>query len=111
MKQYKSIYFFSNRMGIMGCLLGLAVFPATAVSLARCPTTAMIRGSVTVCQEWLERSVIAVLMAFTHSRMVAAHVSSNPRSSQSLSGISFSNILYVELWQRSLVVMTIRKNL
>lgn len=72
------IYFFSNRMGIMGCLLGLAVFPATAVSLAPCPRTAIIRGSVTVCQEWLERSVIAVLMAFTHSRMVAAHVSSNP---------------------------------
>lgn len=57
----------------MGCLLGLAAFPATAVSLARCLRTAIIRDSVTVCQEWLERSVIVVLMAFTRSRMVAAH--------------------------------------
>lgn len=57
----------------MACLLGLAAFPATAVSLARSPRTAIIRGSVTVYQEWLERSVIVVLMAFTHSRMVAAH--------------------------------------
>lgn len=62
----------------MGCLLGLAAFPATAASLAQCPRTAIIRGSVTVCQEWLERSVTVVLMAFMHSRMVAAHVSSNP---------------------------------
>lgn len=98
-------------MGIMGCLLGLAAFPATAVSLARCLRTAIIRGSVTVCQEWLERSVIAVLMAFTHSRMAAAHVSSKPQSFQSLSGISFSDILCVELSQRSVVLMMIQKNL
>lgn len=94
-------------MGIMACSLGLAVFPATAASLARCPRTVIIRGSVTVYQEWLGRSVIAVLVAFMHSRMVAAHVSSNPRSFQSLSGISFSNILCVELWQRAVVSMTI----
>lgn len=73
----KCIYFLSNRMAIMACLLGLAVFPATAASLAQSPRTVMTRGSVTVYQEWLERSVIIVLTAFTPSRIAAAHVSSN----------------------------------
>ncbi|KAJ7400530.1 hypothetical protein BTVI_104660 [Pitangus sulphuratus] len=69
----KSIYFLSNRTVIMACLLGLAAFPATAVNLAQSLRTAMIRGNVTVYQEWLEKSVIVVLTAFMHSRMVAAH--------------------------------------
>lgn len=74
----KCVYFLSNRMVIMACLLGLAVFPATAASLAQSPRTVMTRDSVTVYQEWLERSVIVVLTAFMPSRMAAAHVSSNP---------------------------------
>lgn len=57
----------------MACLLDLAVFPATAVNLAPSLRTAIIRGSVTVCQEWLEKSVIAVLMAFTPCRRAAVH--------------------------------------
>lgn len=65
-------------MVIMAYLLGLAAFPATAVNLAPFLRTAIMRGSVTVYQEWLEKSVIVVLMAFIRSRMVAAHVSSNP---------------------------------
>lgn len=62
----------------MACLLGLAAFPATVVNLAQSPRTAIMRGSATVYQEWLEKSVIVVLMAFICSRMVAAHVSSDP---------------------------------
>lgn len=64
-------------MVIMACILALAAFPATAVNLAQSPRTAIIRGIVTVYQEWLEKSVIVVLMASMHSRTVAAHVSSN----------------------------------
>lgn len=62
----------------MACLLNLAVFLATAVNLAQSPRSATIRGSVTVYQAWLEKSVITVLMAFIRSRMVAVHVSYNP---------------------------------
>lgn len=65
-------------MAIMDCLLDLAVFPATAVNLAQSPRSATIRGSVTVYQAWLEKSVTTVLMAFIRSRMGAVHVSYNP---------------------------------
>ena len=97
-------------MVIMACLLGLAAFPATAINLAQSPRTAISRGSVAVYQEWLEKSVIVVLMVFIRSRMVAAHVSSDPWSFQGLSGISFSNVFCVKLWQRSVILMTMEKS-
>lgn len=78
------VSFLSNRMVIMAWILDLAAFPATAVNMAQSPRIVMMKDSVTVYQEWLGRSVITVLMAFMHSRMVAVHVSSNLCSPQSL---------------------------
>lgn len=98
-------------MAIMACLLDLAVFPATAVNLAPSLKTAIIRGSATAYQEWLEKSVIAVLMAFTRCRMVAVHVSSNPWFFQGLCEILFSSVLYFLLQQCSVGLINIPRSL